>query len=505
MRPTSRVAINTLAQIVKSVISIVIVLWTSRVVLSNLGVQDYGIYTLVCGFIAVLGFLRISLSSTAQRYLSFYQKEDSDILKGIFNNSLVTQLIAGVVICGGLALFTTLIFSYLLNIPPDRMSSAKIVYWMMLGCLFLNLLSIPYVAALIARENIIYTSVIQVVEALLKIPIALSLYWIHIDKLEWYAMLMLLLNIIVFMGYMLYCVHYYNECRTFQLSRLNTTMFAEMFRFSGWDMYGNGCHYLRKQGVAVLLNNFFTVSINAAYGIGYQVASQIEFLSVSLMTATRPQIIKAESICEREKTIRLAEITSKFSFLLLSIIAVPLSFYIDVVLKLWLGEVPLFAEMFCLSFLCVTLVNVATSSLNVVNQATGHVKAFNVKVNTIRLAVLPIIFVSLKFGANPSMVMILYFISELCCSLARVLFLKYDIGYPVKQYWSNVATPCMLPLIVNIAFCFFMREIAPLWGIFLAIIGSIFLTSIVTLLWSTKEDEKAIINFLLLRLNSFCR
>lgn len=501
MRASSRVVVNTAAQLIKSIVSVIVVLWTSRVVLQNLGVQDYGIYSLVGGVISILGFLRISLASTTQRYLSYYQNEDIDKLKCIFNNSIISHFFIGLCVCVTLAALTVPIFSNFLNIPQDRTGSAFIVYFFVIGCLFISLISIPYVAALISKENIVYTSAVLIVEAILKIPIALSLLWVHYDKLEWYACLIFFLNMFSFGSYFVYCLLNYEECRIFRLTGFKSDLFKEMFFFSGWDMYGNGCHYIRKQGVAVLLNNFFSVSINAAYGIGYQVASQIEFTSASLMTATRPQIIKAESEHNRYKVFRAAEITSKFSFLFLSMIVVPLGLNIDFILKIWLGNVPQYAGMFCVSFFCITLANVLTNSFNIVNQAIGHVKSYNLIVNTIRLVILPVVYIALIIGAKPYVVMCLYFTSEFCCSISRIVFVHYDMDYPIKQYIYNVFFPCLIPFISNFLLCLFVKYGNIPYELFISASISMFATLIITYMYGITNEEKDIIKAIMARIN----
>ena len=171
--------------------------------MANLGVNDYGIYSLIGGVVALLAFIQNNLSRTIQRYLSFYQgKNDLFMVVKIFNNSVTTQLIIAIVLCGTLALMTDIVFVYLVNISPDRLVSAKYVYWLMLGSLFFNLLSTPYLAALIARENMVYSSIIQIIDSILKIPVALSLIWISSNKLEWYSFLSFC---IVILNYFCYC------------------------------------------------------------------------------------------------------------------------------------------------------------------------------------------------------------------------------------------------------------------------------------------------------------
>ena len=179
MNSSTRVAVNTSIQYVRTFITVIITLYTSRVILANLGVEDYGIYSLIGGVIAMLAFIQNNLARTTQRYLSYYQgKGDFQYVTKIFNNSVCTQLAVAVFLCGILALLTNPVILHLVNIPANKIEAATWVYWLMLVSLFINLQSSPYLAALIARENMVFSSIVQILDAILKVPVALSLIWI---------------------------------------------------------------------------------------------------------------------------------------------------------------------------------------------------------------------------------------------------------------------------------------------------------------------------------------
>lgn len=494
MKSSTRVALNTIVQYIRTIISVIITLYTSRVVLANLGVNDYGIYSLIGGVVALLAFIQNNLSRTIQRYLSFYQgKNDLFMVVKIFNNSVTTQLIIAIVLCGTLALMTDIVFVYLVNISPDRLVSAKYVYWLMLGSLFFNLLSTPYLAALIARENMVYSSIIQIIDSILKIPVALSLIWISSNKLEWYSFLSFCIVILNYFCYYIYCKCKYEECKHFSFRSFNGRLLKEMLSFMGWGVYGTGCVIGRTQGTAILLNKFFGTAINAAFGISGQVAGQISFLSNSLTTAINPQIIKAEGSGDRKRMFRLSEISCKFSFLLMSMVTVPAVIYMPTILDLWLEEVPEYTSMFCISILIANQIDLMTLNLNTTNQAIGNVKVYSICINTIKILTLPVMLLILKMGMKPMDVMIVYIIFETICAITRVIFLHLSVNLSIKQYLQNVFVLILFPLLLNIIICNIVSCYLTGWLFLITGVISVFVTCISTYFCGLKKDEHEII------------
>lgn len=492
MKSSSRVVVNTLAQYIRTVLTIIIVLYTSRVVLANLGEDDFGIFSLVGGVISMLAFVRRNLSKTIQRFLSYHQgKKDQKMVIKIFNNSITTQLIISLSLCIILLLCTPLIFEHLLNIKPDRIEAAKIVYWLMLVNLFFHMQSAPYEAALIARENIVFSSIVSVVDAVLKIPIALSLIYISQNKLEWYSVMMAFIVVLNFIVYRIYCRRKYDECRHFTFRSFDKDLFKEMFSFMGWNVYGTMCITGRSQGVAILLNRFFSTAINAAYGLGVHVASQIQFLASALTTAINPQIMKAEGGGNRQRMIRLAEISCKFSFLLMSILAVPSFFCMAELLSIWLKKVPDYTEMFCQMIVLAHLVDLTTVNLNAANQAVGNVKVYNICVQTLKVLTLPVVYLVLKLGASPTDVMIVYVIFEGLCAASRLIFLHFNINLSVSQYGRNVLLGILPPLVANLLVCYFASRLFTGWLFIFVFCLSLIVTSFVAWTLGLKADEKA--------------
>lgn len=495
MDASSRVAVNTFAQYVRTFFSVIIALFTSRIILANLGADDYGISSLVGGIVAMLSFIQNNLSRTIQRFLSYNRgRSDKERLVLIFNNSLWTQLIISLTLSAGLLLFLPVVFDKLININPDRIGAAKIVYLLTIFNLFFNMLTTPYLAILISRENIVFSSIVSIVDSLFRIPVALSLIWISSHKLEWYTLMGSSIVIFNYIVYRFYCRKKYDECRHFAINSFRKDMFFEMLSFMGWNVYGNMCITARTQGVAILLNRFYTTAINAAYGIAGQVSGQFSFLSSSLTTAMNPQIIMAEGIGDRKKMIRLTEISCKLSFLLMSIVSVPGVFYMDTILDLWLEDVPEYAGLFCTFILLSVQVDLITQNCSTANQAVGNVKVYSIVINTIKVITLPAAYFALKAGYGPLGVMVSYLFFEAFCAFGKLIFLHYNIQLSIKQFTSNVIIGVIPPFLVNIMICYFISQNQSPWMLLFALASSLITTILATYFIGLKDDEKEIVN-----------
>lgn len=271
-------------------------------------------------------------------------------------------------------------------------------------------------------------------------------------------------------------------------------MFKEMLSFMGWNVYSNMCITVRTQGIAILLNRFYTTAVNAAYGIAGQLTGQLSFLSSSLTTAMNPQIIKAEGAGNRAKMLRLTEISCKLSFLLMSIISVPAIFYMDAILSLWLKDVPEYTALFCVFILLSVQVDLITQNCSTANQAVGNVKVYSIVVNTIKALTLPFAFFALKNGYGPLGVMIAYLVFEAICALGKLIFLHYNIQLSIRQFFSNVVVGVIPPFFLNVIVCFLISQIQNISMLLLAFFASLLVTCTTTYFWGLKPDEKEIVD-----------
>ncbi len=500
MKSSTRVIVNTFAQYVRTIVTAIVTLYTSRVVLSSLGIDDFGIYSLVAGVVGMLSFIQNNLSSASQRFLSYHQgRNDQAMVVKVFNNSVCTQLIISLLLCILLALFTQPVFTHLVNIPTDKLHSAYIVYWLMLVSLFFNMMSTPYLAALIARENIVFSSIIQIVDAFIKVPLVISLTYIDSDRLEWYAFMMMGITVFNFLCYYIYGKLKYEECRHFSFTSFDGKLCREMMSFMGWYVYGTVCIVGRTQGVAILLNNFFTTAINAAYGIAGQVSGQLSFLSGALTTAFRPRIIKTEGEGSRQKMFRLSEKSCKFSFLLMTMVAVPMVMHINDILSLWLTEVPQYTALFCIAFLLANTIDSLTVNMTSANAAIGKVKVYTLFVNTTKFMTVPAALCVLFMGGTLLQVMVVYIVFEFICSVIRVLFLHYTVNLSISSYLHNVLYKSIVPVTINSLVCYYLADYCLGFWFLLTCTASVAITSITTYLFALNDDEKIIIDSIMIK------
>ena len=452
-KSSTRAVVNTGVQYIRSIISVCILLYTSRLILSALGVKDFGLYSLILGVVSMLSFIKDSLAQTIQRYLSYYQGiEDLEKQCKILNNSLLIQLLISVSLIVILFLLKDFVLYELLNIDAQRLEAASFVYSCMLVMLFFTMQSAPYFAVLIAHENIVYTSVIQIIDVFLKLFVALYLSSVNFDKLSFYALCMTSIPVFEYACYCLYCRFNYAECRKIKLLDFDLNLFRDMFSFMGWNIYSVGCITGRTQGIAILLNRYFGVVVNAAYGIAQQVTGQISFLSGSLLNAMQPQIVKAEGSKDRNKMFLLSETTSKFAFFLIGFVTVPTLFYMDEILTLWLGIVPDYASMACQYILLAAWMDQLTMGLGAANKAIGQIKKYSIIVNTIKIITIPTAWFCLRMGLSVESVFVSFVVFEILCAITRLFLLKSQGDMSISQFVQNV----------------FLKEIVPIGCLFLS-------------------------------------
>lgn len=450
MNAPNRVIVNTSAQFAKTFVSGIITLYSSRVILASLGENDFGIYSLVAGIIAMLAFITNALSSTTQRFISYYQCQQD--LKKIFSNSVFLHLGLGLLAFLVFASLIPWLFNGFLNISPDRLSAAKFVYFTVIFTLLVTFITSPFKAVLIAHENIVFVSVIDTLDAVLKLAIALTLNYAFMDKLMYYGLMLLGIQFFNFFLISLYAFKHYDECCIPRISYFSKDYLKKLTSFASWNVYSLGCTLGRTQGLAIVLNKFLGTVANAAYGIGIQISSYVNYMSESLLNAIRPQIVKAEGEGLRERVFNLSVVASKFSFFLLSWLSIPCIFEMPKLLQLWLGNPPEGSVLFCRMFLLAGLVDSITIGLHIANQAIGNLKVFALIINTSKLLVLPISIIGLICGLDATCVAVAYVGMELLTALARIAILKKDgltVSLYLKGVFAKLTFPLLICLIVN--------------------------------------------------------
>lgn len=428
-------------------------LYTSRLVLQTLGVEDYGIYGLVGGIVTMFSFLNSAMSSATQRYLSFdIGKNDADRLKKTFNATLnIHILIAGIIFL--LAETIGLWFiNYKLNIPAERMGAANWVYQFSIFTFILGVIQVPYNALLIAREHMNVYAYMSIVEVVLKLIIVFILVTFGEDKLILYALLTFAVSFIVRMLYKLYCKKHFKES-AYEF-HYDKTFYKELLSYSGWNLFGNIAAIARGQGSNILLNLFFGPVANAAYSLTVMLQGIIGSFISNFQTALNPQITKNYAKGEVEASLNLMFKSSKYSFFAMFILVVPFLYNIDYVMHLWLGDVPPYAIQFIQLALIYSLLETISNPLMTGLQATGKISKYQMVVGILIFLNLPLVWLILKLTQTPYYMYISFVGISLVALQLRLMFIKKLMNVDITGFYTHVLFP-IISVVVPICVVFY--------------------------------------------------
>lgn len=396
MGNTSRLVKNTAFLYIRMAITMLIGLFSVRIVLRALGEVDYGVYNVVSGIVTMLAFLNNALASTTQRFLSYEMpNNNTQKLKEIFSTSFYLYLLFCllIVILGetvGLWFVNTQ-----LSIPPSRMVAANWIYQFSIISFCFSIMTAPYNAAIIAREKMQIYAYVAIVESVLKLALIVLLLYLPGDKLVIYGLMMCLLTLSVFFFLNVYCLSSFKECHI--IKKLERSVIVSFGGFAGWNLYGTFANIFSGQGINILLNIFFGVLVNAARGIAYQLDNAVNTLVQNFYMAVRPQMVKEISLNNTHEVNRLLRLASIVGFFLFSIVATVLIFEMRTVLRLWLGQYSELTVTFSRVILFVYFVEVLITPLNILISGTGKIKHFMLTNGTLIILVFPISYALLKY------------------------------------------------------------------------------------------------------------
>lgn len=412
-------------------------LYTSRVVLETLGVEDFGIYNVVGGVVAMFSLLSGTLSAVISRFLTFeLGRGDAVKLHKVFCSSVNIQLVLSAII---LVLSETVGVWFLnsqMNIPDVRMSAANRVFQCSVITFILGLISTPYNAAVISHERMSFFAVVSIGEAILKLLIVVSLRFAPADKLITYAVALAILALAIRVLYGVYCSRNFSECHYSLV--VDKSLVKQMFSFAGWNFWGSGSWVLMSQGINILINIFFGVAFNAARGIATQVEAAVNSFVSSFTTALNPQITKDYARGDIATMLKLVYSGSKYSFFLTLFIALPLLLETETVLGIWLKNVPDYTVLFVRLTLISSLIYVFSNTLITAKLATGDIRNYQLIVGGLAMTIFPITWVLFLLGFPvwvSYIVVVVVFITQL---FARVWLLQDDIGLDRKYFFTRV-------------------------------------------------------------------
>ena len=424
-------------------------LYTVRVVLDILGTVDYGIYNVVAGVVAMFSVLSATMGTASQRFFSFeIGRNNQEQLKKTFAMTMNIYLILGLIILLLAETAGLWLLNHKMTIPPERMDAARWVYQFSILTFVMTMFTIPYRAAIVAHENMSIFAYISIIEVVLKLVIVYVLIFVPIDKLQLYGILVFAVTTLVTMTYRFYCKKKFWECK-YQWYWDNN-LFKEITSYSGWNLFGSLAGVLNNHGINVLLNIFFSPTVNAARGISFRVNTAINQFSQNFMMATNPQIIKYYASGEQTKMKTLVFQSSKFSFFLLFILSLPIYLEVEFIMGIWLKEVPEYAVIFTKLILIQAVIDAFSYPLMTAAQATGKVKQYQIIVGGTMLLILPLSYLVLKLGAAPQSVLFVGIGDSVICLFLRLIVLSNLLQLEISRFIAKVIIPSITVVVLAV-------------------------------------------------------
>lgn len=429
-----RIAKNALMLYIRMLLSMVVSLYTSRVVLNTLGVEDYGIYGVVGGVVAIFGFLNASMSGATSRFLTYEMgRGDAQRLRDTFSSALLVHIGIALVV---LLLAETVGLWFLMHklvIPEERMFAARVVYQLSIFSTLISITQVPYNAAIIAHEKMDVYAYVELLNVSLKLLIVFLLPVLGHDKLIVYGILVFAVSVLIALIYRWYCFNRYQESH-FRFI-FNKNIIYPMLSFSGWDLYGNMSVSWRQQGMNFLLNIFFGPALNAASSIATTIQGVIIGLSGNISMAYRPQIIKNYATRNFDRMNDLLVMSVKFTLTLFLMIAIPAFIEIETVLSFWLGMIPEYTVIFFRLIILSSIFGLVNGIIIIPIHATGNIKQISFFTGSIYLVSLLPMYLVLKMSYGPSAVYVFLIVSAILILVADLTILKMNVKevriYPI--------------------------------------------------------------------------
>lgn len=446
---STRIAKNTVFLYFRMLFLMVISLYTSRVFLASLGISDYGLYNAVGGFVAMFAIISAPLTSACTRFLNFEMGTgNTDRLKVVFSTSVTIQLILALVIallCETVGLW---FLNYKMEIPVGRYYAANWVFQLSILLFCLNLLTIPYNAAIVAHERMNVFAYLSIFDGLAKLGICYLIEHEPFDRLVYYAVLLFILQFIDILLYYLYCRTKFEECKYRFV--LDKPLLYNMFDYSLWHLAGNSAAVLNTHGINILLNLFFGTVVNAAKGVANQVLTAVRGFANNFMMALNPQITQSYAKKDFDYMFNLVYKGSRFSFYLMLIPSLPIIINAEAILSIWLKEVPEHAVFFVQFSLIAALISTISNTLITAQNATGNVRNYQLIVGGILLLNFPFCYIALKLGASPESTMVIAVIIEVVALFARIFMIPlYIKEFNAIDYIKKVVLDCVYVCVVS--------------------------------------------------------
>ena len=442
---SARIARNTLVLYVRMLFIMGISLYTSRVILEALGIEDYGIYNVVGGVVAMFGIISSSLSTTISRFITFeLGNGDLDKLKRIFSTSVNIQILLIAVIIVLMETIGVWFLNSQMVIPSERLNAANWVFQFSVVTFALNVLSVPYNAVIVAHEKMTAFAYISIIDITLKLIVALIISYHPFDKLVFYGLLIMIVGIINWTIYIIYCKKHFEEA-TFHFL-IDKVLTKEMFCFAGWNFIGASSALLREHGGNILLNLFFGPKVNAARAVSVQVSTAITSFVNNFMIAITPQITKNYAAGDYVNMMKLVFKGTVFSSYITLVVSLPIFFTTPYLLDLWLVSVPDYSISFVRLTIILVLCDGFSHTLTAAVSATGNIRKYQLIVGGCQTMNFPLCYLLLYTGAIPEIIFIVAIVISMICNILRIIMAKNIIRLSIKDYVRNVLLKVIIVL-----------------------------------------------------------
>lgn len=448
MSDNSRLTKNTILLYIRMLVVMAISLYTSRIVLKNLGISDYGLYNVVGSIAAMFTFLNTAMNSSTQRYLSLaVGRNDAQQLHKIFNVSFVIHALIGIVIILACEVFGTWFINHKMVIPEGREMAVFWTFQLSLLAAFLSIIMVPYDALVISRERMSTFAYISIFDVFFKLFVAFIISVVSFDRLVFYSLLIVLSQFVVALIYSSYCKRHFEEC-SFKFYRFDS-LYKEMTVFASWGLLGHISYIINTAAQNMMLNVFFSPVINAARGVALSVSNAVGNFSFNFQTAVSPQITKSYAVGDNDRLFALIYNSSRFSLYLLWLFSLPIMLCMKEILDLWLVEVPDYTMVFLGLVLIFNLIESGANPLNMAIRAKGKIKYPELIGGIILIMNFPLSYLALSLGYGPQSVFVIMIICGMVCQINRIYFANKYLQMSISDYLIKVITHPLLVLAVS--------------------------------------------------------
>lgn len=444
-----RIAKNTIFLTIRMIVVLIISLFTTKVVLDALGVEDFGIYSVVGGLVTMFTFLNVSMSTCIQRFYNYeYGLNGVAGAQKVYITSVQIQIILGVVI----VILTETVGLWYLNchmvLPEERMTAAQWLFQFSILSFLLNIFQVPYIAAIVAHEELDFYALISIIEVFLKLIISFCIKFLSGDHLIIYGLLLAVVMLIDLIAYYFFAHKKFVEIKIKKY--YDCELFKSMLTFSSWNIFGTFAAMMKEQGVNMVINLFFGPVVNAARGISYQIMGGLNGFAGNISMTTRPQIVKSYAQGDIHRTIWLFFISSKLCFMAIFLFALPVIVEIRYVLSLWLGDnIPKYTDIFTIWVLLAAFISNLNGPTSGVVHATGIMKKYQLVNSIVSLSVVPLSYFAYKLGAPAESAFIIVFIITAVSQALSIFILRSLVYFSIKKYLKEVVLSLFVVVLLS--------------------------------------------------------